>query len=344
MANWSTAKNWIIFLLLALASTHCVQSIFTANFSNLNLKAYDNGVERMPFQGRIAMMPIGRWAATSAAMERASHWLEDHTYHVPEGKMESFSAEKFAFLIVAVLATLLAVAFGAHVGWRLMPEVWWLPSALFIYMLYATYGARSNAMYWYPYDMPHFAIYGAAAVCILLDFWPLAFCLFLVDLPVRETSIFLMFPILVMGYLRKQWSAIPVGVAMVLFWVVMHRFIGHRFAANPSDVGIHAKFWIWSLRNPLRWSQLASPFGFLVVPFIWGWTYLSREERFFALSMIPGILVTAVFGIWIETRIWDEWLLPAAVLLSLQATRAVTARFANSRVAVSSSVTGDAAA
>ncbi len=326
MRVWSTVRNWIIFLFLAIASVHCVQSIFTTNVSHLNLKAYDNGVERMPFQGRIAMMPIGRWAETTNAMERASHWLEDRTYHVPEGKMESFSAEKFVFLIVAILATLLAVAFGAGVGWRLMPEVWWLPSALFIYMLYATYGARSNAMYWYPYDLPHFAIFGVAAVCILLDFMPLAVCMFLVDLPVRETSLYLVVPVLLLGYVRRQRSAIAVAAVMVILWAIMHQVIGHRFSANPSDAGIHAK--------------LASPFGFLVVPFIWGWKYLSRDERFLAFSMIPGILITAVFGIWVETRIWDEWLQPAAVLMSLQATRAVTTRFANAEASISSPVTG----
>ncbi len=321
--DWSTLKRMILCALLTLATVHCVESIFVDNLSFMNLTSYENGTEQMPFQGRVAMMPVGQWAERSALMKRESAWIELRIFHGANKRLEPFSSSKVAYLTVGMVASLLAVGFGVFIGRRYLPGVWWLPSALFIYMLYVTYAARADAHYWYPYDLPHFALFGIAAICLLEGWWIAAFLLFLTDLPVRETAVYLVPVAIAMAYARRQWRAMGWAAAMLVLWVVVRVLISRHFAGNASDSRIHWEFWAPALRNPYRWGQLASAFGFLLIPFIWGWKYLNREERFFVCGAIPGVLLTALYGVWYETRIWDEWLLPAALLMSFQAVRAI---------------------
>lgn len=322
----SALKTLILCVLLMLATIHCVQSIFLVNVSLFDLEAYANGHVKMPFQGRIGMMPIVRWAHDSHAMQRVATFLGNQIH----GKMappEVYTPEKIACFFVGLVLTLVAVAFAIRMGRRHVPEAWWLPPSLVIYMLYVTYAARCDAQIWYPYDLPHFALFGMAAVCILRGSYVAAFGLFLVDLPIRETCIYLVPLLLAMGYVRKQMRVVPFAAMMLLLWIPLHVAIAHRFAGNPSDTRIHWEIWAHTLRNPYRWPQVTSAFGFLVVPFCFGFKYLTREERFFVYSALPGIAMTTVYGIWYETRIWDEWLLPAALLMSLQATRAIAGRY-----------------
>jgi hypothetical protein len=313
----------VICALLALATSHCVESIFVDNLSFMNLQSYANGTEQMPFQGRVAMMPIGRWAESSRLMQRESQWIEQRIFHGANKRLEPYSSSKVAYLTVGLMASLLAVGFGIFYGRRYIPSLWWLPSSLFIYMLYVTYAARSDAHYWYPYDLPHFALFGIASVCILQGWWAPAFCLFVLDLPVRETSVYLVPVMLATGFARRQRRAIAWAAAMLILWAIVRVIISRHFAGNPSDSRIHWEFWGPALRNPYRWGQLASAFGFLLIPFLWGWRNLTREERFFVYGAIPGAALTALYGVWYETRIWDEWLLPVAVLMSLQVSRAI---------------------
>jgi len=322
--DWSSLRRAVICALLALATSHCVESIFVDNLSFMNLQAYANGTEQMPFQGRVAMMPIGRWAESSHLMQKESDWIEMRIFHGANKHLEPYSSSKVAYLTVGLISSLIAVGFGIFYGTRYMPNLWWLPSALFIYMLYVTYAARSDAHYWYPYDLPHFALFGVAAVCVPQGWWIAAFCLFLVDLPVRETAIYLVPVVLAVGYARRQRRTIVWAIAMLVFWGIVRVVISRHFAGNSSDSRIHWDFWGPALRNPYRWGQLASAFGFLLIPFLWGWRYMTRDERFLIYGAVPGVAMTTLYGVWYETRIWDEWLLPAAVLMSLQVSRAIS--------------------
>lgn len=321
---WSTKRNWVICVLLVLATIQCVQSIFTVNVSLVNLKEYAEGKARMPFQGRIAMIPVVRWAGNNRAMQKVSAHLEGELLIGHEKLREGYSAEKVGVALVGLVAMLATVGFAGFWGQRHLPEAWWLPASLFVYMLYVTYAARSQAQLWYPYDLLHFALFGVAAVCILEGSWAAGFCLFVLDLPVRETCIYLVLLMLAMGYVRRQWRVVPWAVAMLVLWIPFRIYITHRYAANDTDVQIQWSYWRHALLNPFRWGQMASAFGFLAVPFCFGFKYLTREEQFFVYAAIPGLLVTALFGIWFETRIWDEWLLPAAILMSLQTVRYLT--------------------
>lgn len=316
------ARQWIICLLLALATVQCVRSVFFVNVSLLDLRQYINGAERTPFQSRVAMIPLLRWAGTNRPIQRVAGFLEHSLEKVPQLKPppERVSPEKLACILAGMVAMLAATAFLIAYGRRHFGRLWWMPATLMLVILFATYGARYETPFWYPYDLPHFALFGMAAVLLLRGRWALAFCVFLLDLPMRETSIYLVPVLLALGWHRGRLrQALGWAAAMAVLWLPWYLYVWHRFAHNPTDTGVHGTSMFRSLANPLHWPQVACAFGYLVVPFVFGWRDLAADRKWFVYGALPCLFVTGLYGIWYETRIWDEWMIPAAVIFSEQA-------------------------
>jgi hypothetical protein len=149
--------------------------------------------------------------------------------------------------------------------------------------------------------------------------WLPVLLLFLIDLPVRETGIFLVCVCITVGWARGQLNqALLVSGLMLAAWIPFLIYVRHRFAANASELGVHYNSTLHVLLNPVHWPQIAGAFGFLLVPMCLGNRLLSRPQRAFMLGALPCLLVTLGFGVWPETRIFGEWLLPAAVLLTAE--------------------------
>lgn len=314
-------KQWTISFLLLLATVQCVRSIFLVNQSALDLPRYASGEERKPYQSRTAMMPVLRWSESSPQIKTAArffqHSVDKSGLHYPG---EPVTPEKMISIFVGILSTLASTIFCIAYGHRRFGALWWLVPTTMLAILFTTYGARYEVLHWYPYDLPHFALFGIATVLVIEEQWALAFVLFLVDLPMRETSIYLVPVLAAVGYSRGRlrqatlWSA-----TMLILWAPFYLYIAHRFAHSPSETGVHAINILLAIINPLHWPQVACAFAYLVLPFCFGWSYLSRNHRWFVYGMLPCLAVTALWGVWYETRIWDEWMIPAAVLLTTQA-------------------------
>jgi hypothetical protein len=314
-------STWAIYLLLLFASVHCARSIFLVNVSLLDLPAYEQGTERMPFQGRVAMIPLLRWAHSSRGMAKAAAFLDASLKKTPhmEDPPEEYTPEKLACMLLGV-GSIVAMTFaGVWFGRRYLGELWWTPPVLTLAMLYVTYAARYEMEFWYPYDLPHFAIFGIACLGVLEGAWVWVLALFLVDTPLRETSIYLVAVVLAVGYGRgKLKPAIALATAMMVVWLPVHVWIAHRFADNPSDTQVSLLALKRAILNPLHWPQIASAFGFLWAPLLLGRKWLTRDQRYLLLGAAPCLVVTLLFGIWYETRIWDEWIVPAAALLGTE--------------------------
>ena len=313
--------RWLIYVLFFFACVHCARSIFVVNVSLLNLSSYEAGAESMPFQGRVGMMPLLRWAHQDHALQRAAVFFDRSLRNTPhmQNPPEPYTPEKLFCMLTGIASIMAMTWFALRFGRRHLQELWWAPGVLTLTMLYVTYAARYEAQFWYPYDLPHFAIFGIACLCILEDAWIPALLLFFLDLPLRETSIYLAPLVLAVGYAigRLRRATLVAGIMLVTSLVV-RAVISHRFAHNPSDTHIHWLGMARSIGNPLHWPQIASAFGFLALPLYLGRRLLSRVQRIFLVGALPCLAVTLLFGIWYETRIWDEWTLPAAVLLSSQ--------------------------
>lgn len=313
----------LIYLLLFLASVHCARSIFFSNVSLLELPSYAAGTERLPFQSRVAMIPVLRWAHTSDLMRKAAGFMDASLCRTPHysNPPEHVTPEKLACIATGVIA-ILAMTFGT--SWfcrRNTPGLWWLGGALVLLILYTTYAARYEANYWYPYDLPHFAIFGGATISVLEGAWVPFFVFLIADALVRETSIYLIVVASAVAAARGHWRPlIALVLAVPFFWLPIHLYLMHRFATNSSDVGVHWSGMLHSIINPLHWPQLASAGGFLAVPLWLGRTNLNADERAFLYASIPCVMLTILFGMWFETRIFGEWTVAIAILLTSELT------------------------
>ena len=304
------AKNLLIALVLFAAGLHCVQCIFYVNTSLLNLHKYAWGQEQMPFQGRVGMMPVLRWGerhygAYVASIPRTTLFGQEH-----------YTAGKLISYRVATGSMLCIVAMCIWYGVRVRREWWWLCPALAILTFYVSYGARITQAYWYPYDLPHAALFTAASLLLLEGRWYWMAVFFLADVPMRETSVYLIPCLLAVGWVQgRRVRALAFAVPMGVVWLAVHLAISRRFRANPSDVGLHYLNLGIAFHHPHYWPQILTAFGYLWLPLALAWRYLKREQIAFIVGALPGVLVSAVFGIWQESRVWAEWNAVAACLV-----------------------------
>src|ERR1700738_3651530 len=126
-----TRKDLLILILLLLAGAQCTLAIFYNNVSYMNLKLYEAGRERNPFQERVAMIPLLRLAGDSPPLQRAAAFLDAHDRRYP-GRTgpdcaEPYTPEKLACVLVGLLSMMGALAVLAALGRRHTARVWWLP-------------------------------------------------------------------------------------------------------------------------------------------------------------------------------------------------------------------------
>ena len=318
----SKATNLVVIILLVLACLHCSRAIFFQNVSWIDLHAYSIGQERKPFQERVAMMPLLRAAGSSPFLQKAAAAIDKEDRHqlgrAPLDAAEPFSAEKLASVLTGTICNMIAVALLLRMG-RKFNRLYWLAPAIFLVILYVSYAARYEEAYWYPYDLPHMLLFGTACLYLLEGRLWLLFPLFALDVPMRETSLYLVLiatPFLVQ---RWKWKTAAVAlVSMAAYWVIIRLAISRAFALNDSETGSRLLLNLKNLALPLHWPQMASALGFLLIPIFLGRAYLALPLRRFLYTMVPCLLVTAWFGMWIESRITLEWSIPLAYLATLE--------------------------
>ena len=309
-------KNVLIGLVLVLALVHCTQCIFSDNYSYLDLVKYENGQSPVPYQDRVAMMPLLHWAHQQAWMRSyaASHESPVGRNHI---YVETNSPEKVACEFAGGLSLFLILGALAVQGRRLWPEYWWMPPALTLGVFYVSYAARAGQNVWYPYDLPHAALFTLAALALLGGRWGVFLILFCLDVPMRETVIYLIPCALAVGYIDKQLGrAMAYSVAATVVWGVVTIAIHRHFRANPMEIGIRLGWMHHAVVDAQNWGQLASVFGFLWLPLVLCWKDLSRKQKAFLFGALPGVLFSALFGIWTETRLWCEWSGLVALMIS----------------------------
>ena len=322
----------LICALLFLAAVQCGRASFQVNVSYIDLQRYAAGTERMPYQGRIGMEPIVRWAEDNPLLIRSAAVINDALQRTPQhaSQPETLGPEKLICLLLGCVAVVVMTFAATAYTTRHLPELWWMGGVVTLAILYTSYAARAELNFWYPYDLPHFALFGLATLCILEGWWPAFFALFLIDTPVRETSVYLLLLASVVAWQRGQrylvaWTA----AAFFLFWLPVRLWIGHHFAANLSETGIRPIGILHAVFNPLHWPQLLSAGGYLFLPMWLARKYLARDQQWFLYAALPCLAVTLAFGMWYETRIFGEWTLSLAVLASTEIAVALKNVFAS---------------
>ena len=314
-------RDLLIAFVLLLASVQCVRSIYGSSISFIDWRAYAAGQAPMPYQGRIGMMPWLRWAESSPWMLRLCRRYQTIS-EVGNKLAEPMTVEKFASMLASLAALLLMVAAAGWYSLRCGYRPWWLLPALVLLIVMLTLALRTEANYWYVYDLPHAALFGLASLCILEGWWAPLLPLFALDTLVRETSVYLIV-LAAAGLAAEQTRARRrLGAAAILLmaagWAAMRLAIQHRFAHNPSELGPRLGLNLHTLLLPHHWPQLFSAGGYLVL-FVWlERRRLPRRQQLFLWAALLCAPLTLYFGIWVETRIWLEWTLPLAVLAAAE--------------------------
>lgn len=137
-------------VLLLLATVHCAASLFFVNYSYLDLKAYAAGTERMPYQGRIGMMPVVQMAEKSPMFVAFTTRLDKSLSSHKRSAFRRVTPDELACMIAGGFSLLVSVGVATFYGLRRFPAIWWLPPTLVLAMLYVTQAARYETALWYP--------------------------------------------------------------------------------------------------------------------------------------------------------------------------------------------------
>jgi hypothetical protein len=300
-------KASTIFLLLC-ATVQCVLSIFFVNRSYLDLSDYAAGIAPLPFQHRLLLIPFVKWAQSNHLIQAgAARFVKN----LPQ--YESMTAAKFACMLLGVALLCALGLWTVKVSSRLQVRHWWLIWSLTLAILFASYAARFEQPLWYPYDIPHLVIFGAAVILILLDN-PIGFLAALsVDAFIRETSIFLIFVAAVIQFRSRVWRlTLAAGSAVWLFsrWLAHHLYPNNPYQPN----GLH---W-YVMAAPWHWPQVFSIVGFLWIPVWFGVRYLPSKLQLVLYASTTAMLFSFFFSTWNETRVWSEWTVVFAILASTE--------------------------
>src|SRR6185312_1738070 len=301
-------KNISAAFLLLCATAHCVLSIFYTNQSFITLRDYAEGREKLPFQGRMLMsFLLGGTEHNHMLLSVAARF----THHV--AMPEPFTVYKLVSLIAALLATAaLGVALSAA-SRRLNIRPWWLPWSLLLLILYVSYAARYEQNLWYPYDLPHMAVFGLAAIFLFID-EPLWFVLAAaLDCSIRETALFVIVLAVVMRFRQRSWW-LATG-AGTLAWIASRIAVHYLYPHNPVILDPRPEQVRYLL--PWHWPQLLSIVGFLPIPVLLSRRFLPPMHRR-ALYAAPALMIsTFYFAVWAETRAWLEWSTAFAIWASM---------------------------
>jgi len=112
-------------------------------------------------------------------------------------------------------------------------------------------------------------------------------------------------------------------IAMGVVWLAIHIPIAQHYAHRHSQAGGRMPRNLENIFSPLHVGQIASALGFLLLPVWLGRGLLRERVRMFLYLSVPCFLVTAYYGIWIETRITLEWTMPFAMLAATECVQAM---------------------
>src|SRR5215471_8172008 len=164
-------RDLLILAFLLLFTIQCVRSDFFVNESSgIDWHSYANGTLSMPYQGRVGMMPLLRWAGHNNLMLRGA--AKYQAMMIAGSKFsEPVTVEKFVSILAGLVAAFLLVGYAAWYGKSGRFQPWWLPSVLLLLILTLTLCVKTEHNRWMPYDLPHAALFGIAVMCAFREEW-----------------------------------------------------------------------------------------------------------------------------------------------------------------------------
>jgi hypothetical protein len=311
----------------------------------IHLDRFGYGHERLPFQTRLLLAPLFRWAQSSTYMANlAADWSKNQ-YFFPHGIGPGGIVEFYLDVPCVLIAGWAAVRIYRAASRRHLLE--WLVYPLFLVLCTVTYILHVVQNYRFIYDMPSLMFFALGLYLIYFRkpvLWLVA--LFAVATLNRETTLLLIpffvlsacvrpgrlprperaelhqgsstghGPLLAMrGSPGFQWRralrpriAVP-ALLMLAYWAVWHVFIFHLFRHNPSEYYSRIGFNWYSLRRLRYYPQLFSACGYLLPLLVLYRKKLNDAQLRIWMWMIPvWYALMVIWGILVETRVFGELL------------------------------------
>jgi hypothetical protein len=313
--------KFVLVLIYFLATLQFAWCYFWLTRPYVSTSLYEQGLERMPFQGRVLMMLPMRWAHRSSILHWfAASFAKSH-FWFPRPVQPEVLVQAFVNVFCLVLAGFMTTKiYKASSRKRLLTP---LIYPLMLVVSAATYVMHTVQNFRFIYDFPSLAFFATAMYLIYFrKHWGYFAALFVLATINRETTLLLL-PLYMLdgavenGKLRWPSLFLPKSMMIVLplaaVWVAWQILIRHVFAQNVSEFYPRVDWNVKSLVVPQAWPQLLSACGYLVL-FVVAMRRRISDPRLRAwLWLLPiWIVFMFVFGILIETRVFGE-LIPLIV-------------------------------
>lgn len=334
-------RHWALLGFYLLATVQFVGAYHFLEYQYVKPELYETGVERLPFQTRLLMAPLLRWAHNSAFMKvRAEHLARNH-YFFPVGMSAEEIVLFFLNIVCVLIAGWVAVQFYRAATKRnlLGPAVY----PVFLALCVSSYILHTVQNFRFLYDMPSLAFFALGLYLIYFrKSTILLVALFAVATLNRETTL-LLIPFYIAAQMvegdRVRWrKAITPGTLVVVFalaayWVAWHVMIFHAFRFNRSEYYPRVPFNIQCMTRLRYWPQLASGCGFLVPFLALFWKNIRDSTMRLWLLVVPVWYGFMFFwGILVETRIFGELLPFLACAATLIAEEGIAHRLQNQQL------------
>lgn len=336
--------GWWIFMLLA-CGQFTIRYVWR-NMPFLDLPKYANGMEAMPFQGRVLMA----WVLKATAGN--PHWsgvLTRLGAHLPEALHSPYAV---ALLMVNFIAMVVCVLAARQTLLHLTGDKTFAAwgSLLVLYMTYFNL-VVGYALFMLPYDVLSLTVFVVSVWLVVAKRYAALTVVVAIGSLNRETVIFIPLFLGLYTWFRhrespgavedsgRKWSTVgPYLVAQVLIWLALRMWVEHHFRNNPLDSSMPTRWFgvkllgnLRSLTKPPQWALLLSLFGFTLPLFVSKFDKISDRAlaKSTAIVMILWAAAMLLVGVVIEIRIfseltafvmpcvalilWREWVLPSAM-------------------------------
>ncbi len=290
----------------------------------VNTALYEQGLERMPFQGRCLMMLPMRWAHSSDTLHAITRTFALSHFWFPRPVQPEVLVQAAINVLCLLVAGLFTTKIYQASSRRqlLTPMVY----PLLLVVCGATYIMHTVQNFRFIYDLPSLAFFSAAMYLLYFRrHWSLFAALFLVATINRETTL-----LLLALYMINQastangmkWSRAlrPRTLLLVLplaaAWIAWQLLMRHLFQANPSEFYPRLNWNVKSLLVPQAWPQLLSACAYLMLlVVVLRHRIVDRRLRAWLWLLPPWFAFMFSFGILVETRVFGE-LIPFVVCAS----------------------------
>lgn len=306
----SRRNFWIYWLALAAVAAHFSVAYATSTHSYLDIAAYANATERLPFQYRALTAWLLRALASLPPLRALAVQLP-----APFNRLETLGLVLVNFTSVAAATEITRRSLGLFVRGKDLaaPLAFLLPLSLYFSYVALASGFR----YSYAYDVPGVALFALGVYAVLRGNLVLLYPAFALACLNRETALFLVPLLLLYRWPGRRSEQLRLGahaLALAAIWLALKLALWRLYGGNPLE-GSDAPggIFVWqagrnlaNLLDPIYWPNLASALGFLWLVVLLGWRHLPpalKRGLWIAPLWLIGMLMV---GRVTEVRIFGE--------------------------------------